>query len=537
MFSVIWLLLNIVDLCLNLSDSTFGNMPHSISKTILLGILLAAVSCAESETYNNPVIRADIADPSIILVGDTFYATGSSFDWAPHFPVLQSDDLVNWKEVGQVFVQKPEWTVSDFWAPELLQRNGKFYCYYTSRRESDGISFIGVSISEKPEGPYLDHGPVVTLGTEAIDSFVIEVDGVPFISWKAYGLDRRPIELLTAQLSDDGTELVGEPFSLLRDDEGQGMEGQCLLHIGEWYYILYSAGDCCGPGSDYNVRIARSHKYEGPYEKYSGNPILHGNGNIKSCGHGTAVTGKDGRMFYMCHAYLEGDGFYLGRVPALFELAVTEDGWLGVIGGPGAPEKAECPYNHAKQVLPKAFVDDFDSEEIARGWSWNDVFSDVRYALKDGDLLLSGSPVKQGMYSGAVLAVRPSDTRYSVSTDMEFNESDSQGLTFYGDDRNFILWGNVHGLVTLMLFEEEVPSILYSDQYSGHEINLSAEIHDGDKACFSWTGEDGVRHDCPVKDVDLRKLTRWDRTFRPGLITSCSHEQPGIFHNFRYEKK
>ncbi|HEY1123954.1 MAG TPA: hypothetical protein VGE67_20210, partial [Haloferula sp.] len=38
-------------------------------------------------TYQNPVIAADFADPSIILVGDTYYATGTSSEWAPHYPI------------------------------------------------------------------------------------------------------------------------------------------------------------------------------------------------------------------------------------------------------------------------------------------------------------------------------------------------------------------------------------------------------------------------------------------------------------------
>ncbi len=34
-----------------------------------------------------------------------------------------------------------------------------------------------------------------------------------------------------------------------------------------------------------------------------------GEGDYKSCGHGTVVRTSDGRMFYICHAYLKGDGF------------------------------------------------------------------------------------------------------------------------------------------------------------------------------------------------------------------------------------
>ena len=79
-----------------------------------------------------------------------------------------------------------------------------------------------------------------------------------------------------------------------------------ILKKGDYYYIVYAAHGCCGPSSDYDVYVARARNYGGPYEKYSGNPILHGGeGDYKSCGHGTVVRTSDGRMFYMCHAYLK----------------------------------------------------------------------------------------------------------------------------------------------------------------------------------------------------------------------------------------
>ena len=159
---------------------------------------------------------------------------------APYYPLFRSKDLVNWRQIGHLFEQQPAWTRSSFWAPELFHRNGKTYAYYTARRKTDGTSYIGVATADKPEGPYTDHGPIVEYGTEAIDAFVLEDAGELYISWKAYGLDPRPIELLACKISDDGLRMAGEPFTLLRDDKRQGMEGQHWLKIGDYYYIVYS---------------------------------------------------------------------------------------------------------------------------------------------------------------------------------------------------------------------------------------------------------------------------------------------------------
>ena len=86
------------------------------------------------------------------------------------------------------------------------------------------ISCIGVAVADSPTGKFKDYGPVVEFGKEAIDAFILEDKGKLYISWKAYGLDNQPIELLACKLTDDGLRLDGKPFSLLRDDERQGME-------------------------------------------------------------------------------------------------------------------------------------------------------------------------------------------------------------------------------------------------------------------------------------------------------------------------
>ena len=278
----------------------------------LFGICLAPQLVAQEQQYfMNPVIRGDMPDPSMIRIDDTYYATGTSSEWAPFYPVFTSKDMVNWKQAGHIFSKQPSWTSNSFWAPELFYHNSKVYCYYTARQKSTGISYIGVATSDSPLHEFTDHGPIITYGTEAIDAFIYDDNGQLYISWKAYGLDKRPIELLGCKLSADGLHLKGEPFSLLVDDEEIGMEGQYHFKQGDYYYIIYSAHGCCGPSSNYDVYVARSKNFCGPYEKYTGNPVLHGGeGDYLSCGHGTVVKTPDGKMFYMCHAYLKGEGFY-----------------------------------------------------------------------------------------------------------------------------------------------------------------------------------------------------------------------------------
>jgi len=278
----------------------------------------------------NPVIDADVPDPSVIRVGDTYYAAATSGNKAQAYPRFRSKDLQTWEPMGYIFEEWPSWTSGSFWAPELFDLSGRTMCYYTARQKSDGTSCIGVAMAEGPEGKFKDYGPLIRTTNEAIDAYVFRDGTQLYISWKAYGLDpsHRPIELLCQRLSDDGLHLQGEPFTLLRDDERQGMEGQCIFRQGDWWYILYSIRDCCSPQSDYAVSVARSHSLQGPWEKYEHNPILEGDGRImQSCGHGTMTRTPDGSMYYLCHAYYKGR-YKEGRKAVLFPLEITPDGWV-----------------------------------------------------------------------------------------------------------------------------------------------------------------------------------------------------------------
>ena len=429
---------------------------------VVVSLLLFHAVAQERSFFENPVIKGDMADPSVIKVGDIYYATGTSSEWAPFYPLFSSSDLINWKQAGHVFNEKPSWTSHSFWAPELFYQNDTMYCYYTARRKSDNTSFIGVATAEGTSLQFTDHGPLVEQGTEAIDAFVFDDDGQLYLTWKAYGLDRRPIELLGNRLSDDGLQLMGEPFSLLKDDEGIGLEGQYHFKKGDDYYIIYSAKSCCGPSSDYDVRVARSKNFRGPYEKYEENPILSGgNGDFLSCGHGTAVETPDGRMFYLSHAYQTGDAFYLGRQPVLHEFTVNDSHWIEFKTGKQAVNRQELPFADTEQEKVNDFNDDFNGTRLKADWTWNYPYSAIDARQKRGTLLLTGTPVA-GNKQGTVLCLRPQTTNYAYETKIENRNDSFKGLNLYGDDKNLVALGIKGREIIMKSVKEGREDILFS---------------------------------------------------------------------------
>jgi len=488
------------------------------------------VSAAEQDYYRNPVIHGDVADPTIVRLGNTYYAAGTSSEWAPHYPLFCSSDLVNWQQVGYVFQKLPSWASSSFWAPELFAYRGKVYCYYTARSRETGRSYVGVAVADSPEGEYVDHGPLVDFGTEDIDAFVYNDNGRLYITWKAYGLDPRPIEILCQPLSDDGLRLEGKAVTLLVDKENIGIEGQCLFRKGDWYYLLYAARGCCGPGSDYEVRIARSREVYAAFEPYEDNPILMGSADILSIGHGTLVDTPDGRLFYLCHAYLRGAGFYLGRQPFLQELFVGSDEWPHFKTGRLACLRQPVPFPSTVQQPVSGFEDEFDGETLADAWTWNYVYCDVSAKMKNGSLLLSGT----GKH-GAALCLRPTATDYDFTTVLSSDTKELSGVTFYANNDTHIVFGRRGNRLQLVVRLAGKEAVLSDGSYRQRNVFLKGSVREGRRLSFAYS-TDGVTW-VPVgaDALDGSDVLAWDRISRPGLYTEASGKRPAQYKFMKLE--
>ena len=159
-------------------------------------------------TYHNPVVAGDYPDPSVIRVGADFWATATSSEWGPEFPLLHSRDLVNWDLVRAVFQKRPAWAVGNFWAPEISQNRGRFFVYYTGRKKS-GPLCVAVATALRPQGPYSDHGPLICQDAGSIEAFAVtDENGQRYLLWKEDGNSiNQPTPIWAQPLSADGTKI------------------------------------------------------------------------------------------------------------------------------------------------------------------------------------------------------------------------------------------------------------------------------------------------------------------------------------------
>lgn len=472
---------------------------------ILICYLFPLTSMAQ---HNGPaVIAGDFADPSVIKVDNTYFAVGTSSEWAPHFPIYKSTNLTSWQQVGYVFEKAPSWTSGSFWAPEYFKIKDTYYIYYTARRKSDNTSYIGVATSKFPDKGFVDHGTLITFGKEAIDAFVFDDGGQLYISFKAYGLDDRPIELLASKLSADGLRLEGDPFTLLKDDQRIGLEGQSILKKDDYYYLFYSAGNCCGIDCSYNVRVARAKAITGPFEIYAGNPILSENARWKCMGHGTFVKGATNREFYLHHAYNKKSTILTGREALISELI-----WPGSNGWP-AFKTQEIVGNKVPDI-----ADQFDTDEIGKYWQWDFRNSSPAVKQQNGVLSLSGS-IKSGNETGVVLTTKPVSQSFVAETSVLNHNSALKGLTFYGDgtaaigigvqDDKVILW-QVRGDKFIKLNASQLGKTA--------AVHLRLELDTIGTCKFYYKQGDSSWKQLFAKSSNkAENLKQWDRSPRIGL--------------------
>ena len=406
--------------------------------TIFLALQLSA------QTYKNPVIPGDFPDPSVIRIGNDYFATATTGGWSPHFPLLHSKDLVNWKTIGAVFYNKPAWAKGDFWAPEIVEDNGSFFVYYTARRDEGtgkkGTLCIAVAVAEKPQGPYIDKGSLVCQEMGSIDAdFVRDENNKPFLIWKEDGNDRRqPTWLYAQELDESGTKVLGNPTKLFRNTEpweGGVVEGAFLVRRDGWFYLFYSGNACCGRECNYALGVARSKTLLGNWEKNPANPILAENEIWQCPGHGSIVETPDDRSFLLYHAYKK-NNFALGR-EALLDEVKYENGWATINDGKGASDSANSPFkNTIQQSIFTNLSDEFNGEKLEPFWSRR-IFNSESASLKKGFLTLAPDKnqiIKEKMPE-IVISERSVSGDYTATTRVDFEkirQDESGGISVYG---------------------------------------------------------------------------------------------------------
>ena len=101
-------------------------------------------------TYRNPVYDGYFADPFVLRWEGRYlaYGTGSWVDGRV-FEVLESPDLASWTRVGGAMEPVAADLGADYWAPEVVEADGRFWLYY-SVGHGDAAHHLRVAVADAP---------------------------------------------------------------------------------------------------------------------------------------------------------------------------------------------------------------------------------------------------------------------------------------------------------------------------------------------------------------------------------------------------
>lgn len=203
-----------------------------------------------------------IHDPTILLVGNTYYA----YSVGTHIRIHEAPNLAGpWKESGTVLGQASviqKGARSKPWAPTILQVYDTFYCYYAVSEAGSRDSAIGVATSSSPgPGGWTDHGAIIQTGTgngsqirpmhssNAIDPSVqVQLDGNAYLTYGSFWSGIWHVPLNHDLVSANFSAIPSDARHLAQGQEPDGsdpVEGAFVSYHGGWYYLWFSHGECC----------------------------------------------------------------------------------------------------------------------------------------------------------------------------------------------------------------------------------------------------------------------------------------------------
>ena len=490
---------------------------HRILATLCILIGFSSSALAQSLTFANPVLAGDRPDPTVVKIGKSYYASATSNEWAPLFPIFKSDDLVNWELVNYVFPDgAPDWAKNNFWAPELSYdaEQNKIYAYYTARdKESNRLS-VAVASADSPEGSFKDHGPLVAQEYGSIDAFETrDENGKLYVLWKEDGNSKGQKTPIWAQeVNEERTKLIGEKHELFHNDqdwEGGLVEGIAIFRKNGYFYATYSARGCCEITCDYVTGVARSKTLLGPWEKYDMNPVIKDNENWKCPGHGTVVE-KDGELWLLNHAYNQEGSVYVGRQGVLQKVEWTADEWPVFAND----EK----YERSKASLE--FTDNF-KKRLDPIWQWR-VTQDIQYETGKKGLRLQASEENETLGTLLVQGTKSLDYQYEATVIPDGNAA--AGLAVIGGANNGFgappagMGISVKGnqLILWETINQKTREIAAVTIPANKQVKLILNMEDGYKMTTSAIVDGETIQVGETQDV--KQLVPWGMGFRLGLV-------------------
>ena len=404
----------------------------------------------------NPMLWADVPDPDVIRVGDTFYMVSTTMHLMPGAPVMASKDLKNWETVGYIFdklTDSPKYDLSPTegtaygrgqWATSLKYHKGKFYALLAPN-EQGAMGDTYIFTADKAEGPW----KLVSRMRHFHDcSLFFDDDDRVYV---VYGTGE--MMELKQDLSDVIEGTYQKIFERDADETGLLEGSRVIKHRGKYYLLMIS--QVYAPGRHRREVCYRADDIHGPYEK---NVILESDfGGFPYVGQGTIVDTEDGDWYGIIFQDRGGVGRVLTLSPCRWI-----DGWpqIGDENGKVPETMRPLKSNQPETAIVKS--DDFSSSKLGLHWQWNHNPVDNAWSLSErpGYLRLKTSRVVPNLYLAPnTLTQRMEGPTCSGCVVMDLSkmkDGDCTGLSAFNSDSGTLTIKKKGKKLTLEMSEQKV---------------------------------------------------------------------------------
>ena len=409
-----------------------------------------------TDMIDNPMLWADVPDPDIIRVGDTFYLVSTTMHLMPGAPIMKSKDLKNWETVGYIFdklTDSPKYDLSPTegtvygrgqWATSLKYHKGKFYALLAPN-EAGSMGDTYIFTADKAEGPWKQVSRMRHFHDCSL--FFDDDDRVYVI----YGTGE--MMELKKDLSDviEGTHR--HIFQREADETGLLEGSRMIKHNGKYYLLMIS--HVYAPGRHRREVCYRADNIQGPYEKRT---ILQSEfGGFSYEAQGTIVDTQDGDWYGIIFQDRAGVGRVLTVMPCRWI-----DGWPMLGDEEGKVPARVRPLKSGEPAKSIVCADDFSTEKLGLHWQWNHNPVDKAWSLTErpGYLRLKTARVVPNLYLAPnTLTQRMEGPKCtgSVALDLsKMKDGDIAGLAAFNDHSAVMAIKKVGKKLTLELSDQQV---------------------------------------------------------------------------------
>ena len=343
--------------------------------------------------YTNPVIPGFYPDPSICSDGKKYYMVCSSFQFFPGVPLFESEDLINWNQIGFVLTRESQLPLkraehsAGIFAPTIRYNEGRFYMVTTN-------TTVGGNFYVYTDDIYGDWSEPIQVEQGGIDPSLYFEDGKAY--FMSNGEDEKGEAGITQCEIDIATgKKLTDSRCIWKGTGGRYLESPHLYRINGTYYLMAAEG-----GTEYGhmVVYAKGETPFGPFTNYEKNPVLTnrnlGGYEIQGCGHADLIQDKN-KNWWMVHLAFRQIGrwetFHItGREVYLVPVQFDEEGWF-TAGNNGTTTK-EVETDRLPEVAQQ-YKEYYDFENCRNNWYYIRNPQMDNYEFAQNQLILHGGNI------------------------------------------------------------------------------------------------------------------------------------------------